>query len=210
MNSLGEQIRNASDRGDWAEMRFMARAAEQGFRVSKPWGGSSRYDFALELDGHFLRIQVKSTIARYFRGYVCGMQPVSAQSDPRRYTADEIDFFAAYVIPEDLWYILPTEIVLQKTNRIILYPNRKGDRYEPYKEAWHLLREAVAQEDAKPVPTAPVEDNEPVAVPQDPDAVPEQIVEMRGTVEASPTPGFDPDLVRRRMAGCFERMMKRR
>jgi hypothetical protein len=209
MNSLGEQIRNASDRGDWAEMRFMARAAEQGFRVSTPWGGSSRYDFALELDGHFLRIQVKSTILHRYHGYICGMQTADARADPsKRYTAAQVDFFAAYVIPEDVWYILPAGVVAKGGLQIVLGPNRKGQKYEAYKEAWHLLREAVAQKDAKPVPTAPVEENEPLAVPKDPDAVSEQIPEMRGTVEAPSKPSFDQDLIRRRMAGCFERMKR--
>jgi hypothetical protein len=209
MNSLGENIRNSCDRGDWAEMRFMARAAEQGFHVSKPWGGSSRYDFALELDGHFLRIQVKSTIARYLRGYACGMQTQSGSHDPsRRYRTDEIDFLAAYVIPEDLWYILPTDFVLLQASRIILYPHRKGHKYEPYKEAWHLLHEAVTQKDAKPIPASPADENAPLIIPADPQAVPEQIAEMRGTVEAPPKAGFDQELLRRRMAGCFERMKR--
>ena len=51
MKSAGEVFPNPKNRGEWAEMRFMARAAEQGFRVSKPWGDSARYDFAVEENG---------------------------------------------------------------------------------------------------------------------------------------------------------------
>ncbi len=64
MKSAEASFDTVKERGEWAEMRFMARAAEHGFRVSKPWGESSRYDFAVEANGRFLRIQVKSTVCR--------------------------------------------------------------------------------------------------------------------------------------------------
>jgi len=50
--------------GEWAELLFMARAAERGFSVSKPWGESQAYDVTVESGGEFLRVQVKSTHPR--------------------------------------------------------------------------------------------------------------------------------------------------
>jgi hypothetical protein len=50
----------------------------------------------------------------------------------------------------------------------------------------------------------------PVAEDDDPDAQPAEIPQMRGAVESAGSLGFDPDLLRSRMAGCFERMLKRR
>ena len=47
--------------GEWAELCFMARAAERGLNVSKPHGDSASYDVGVEQHGRFLRIQVKST-----------------------------------------------------------------------------------------------------------------------------------------------------
>jgi hypothetical protein len=38
----GSQIRNSKLRGEWAELRFMTRAAEHGLMISKPWGDSAR------------------------------------------------------------------------------------------------------------------------------------------------------------------------
>jgi hypothetical protein len=35
----------------------MARAAEHGFSVSKPWGESQAYDVTVESGGKFLRVQ---------------------------------------------------------------------------------------------------------------------------------------------------------
>jgi hypothetical protein len=49
----------------------MALASERGLSVSKPWGDSVRYDFAIEHQGKFLRVQVKCTMAKCGKGYVC-------------------------------------------------------------------------------------------------------------------------------------------
>jgi len=188
----------------------MARAAEQGFRVSKPWGESARYDFALEANGRFLRIQVKSTVSRSRNGYRCVIQPDKTRSE--RYTSEQVDFFAAYIVPMDVWYILPAENVVGMSSQIHLSPHRKEHRYARYKEAWHLLHEAVAKKDIGGLPELDISEGnaqvpEPVA---DPNAEPAEIPLLRGAVESAPAVGFDADLVRKRFMGCFERMLKRR
>lgn len=212
MKCFGESIVNPKERGEWAELRFMARAAEEGFRVSKPWGDSARYDFAVEANGRFLRIQVKSSIFRSGSGYRCSIQPTGHNGASRRYTTDQVDFFAAYIIPEDVWYILPAEIADDLVGKLRVSPNNKRHKYERYKEAWHLLHEAIARKDANAAPDAsasPVPDDNTSLAVDDPDAQPGQIPEMRGTIESSPSAGFDHDLLRSRFAGCFERMLKR-
>jgi len=93
-------IKDAKHRGEWTELVFMSRATERGFNVSKPWGDSSRYDCSVERGGRFLRVQVKSTIARQFNGYI-----VTIKSRCQYYTHHQVDFFAVYVIPEDVWYM---------------------------------------------------------------------------------------------------------
>jgi hypothetical protein len=57
------------------------------------------------------------------------------------YLPGEIDFLAAYIIPEDTWYIIPLEAFLGSTS--LLFRRRddpKPGLYDEYKEAWHLLR----------------------------------------------------------------------
>lgn len=120
--------------GEWAELRFMARAAELGLRVTKPWGENAPYDFAVEYNGQFLRVQVKCTCRKRLQSYVCS---VSSSRGP--YSADEIDFVAAYVIPTETWYILPIAI-LRRSFDVWLNPARKNSRYSEFKEAWHLLK----------------------------------------------------------------------
>jgi hypothetical protein len=129
-------IKDAKHRGEWTELVFMSRVTERGFNVSKPWGDSTRYDVAIERRGHFLRVQVKSTIARAFGGYVVAIKSSRCQF----YTRHQVDFFAVYVIPEDVWYILPAKIIIILRGHFLLAPRRQVQKYAPYKEAWHLLR----------------------------------------------------------------------
>jgi hypothetical protein len=57
------------------------------------------------------------------------------------YRPGEIHFFAAYIIPEDTWYIIPLPAVRGVTS--LLFRRRRDPRpglYDAYREAWHLLR----------------------------------------------------------------------
>ena len=129
----GKDIHNAKLRGEWAELRFMLRASELGFILAKPWGDNAPYDFAVDHRGHFRRVQVKCTIYRRNHSYVC-----TICSSHVLYRPDQLDFFAAYVIPTDTWYILP---ILATNNQptIVLSPHLKKSKYSPYQDAWHLL-----------------------------------------------------------------------
>jgi hypothetical protein len=134
MTNRGIDIKNRKQRGEWAEMCFMARAAAHGLCVSKPYGDSARYDFAIEHQGHFQRVQVKSTKYMRFGSYICRVY-----SSSRPYSANQIEFVAAYVIPADAWYILPAA-AFQSKAMVCLSPHRKTSKYGRYREAWHLLR----------------------------------------------------------------------
>ena len=125
-------------RGEWAELQFMARVAGLGFRIAKPLGDSYRWDLVVEHEHGFHRVQVKCTSQRLDNGYICG----SHSSKGHIYTAQEIDFLAVYVIPEDIWYILPIS-ALSGTYHAYLNPRpRRGvGKFEKYREAWHLLRQ---------------------------------------------------------------------
>jgi hypothetical protein len=130
----GQHLTPAKLRGEWAELRFLQRAIELGFRVTKPWGETAPYDVATDHHGLFRRVQVKCTIYQRGESYVC-----TICSSHVVYTPDQLDFFAAYVIPADLWYILP----IRATNNqpaIVLSPHLKQSKYSSYQEAWHLLQ----------------------------------------------------------------------
>jgi hypothetical protein len=56
------------------------------------------------------------------------------------YRPGEIDFIAAYIIPEDTWYIIPLHAVRGTSLLFRRKKDRRPSLYGQYKEAWHLLR----------------------------------------------------------------------
>lgn len=130
-------LRHAKTRGEWAELRFMTRATELGFRVSKPWGDSSPYDLVTDHRGRFRRVQVKCTFFHRGNSYKCHLD-----SNGVPYSPKDIDFIAAYVIPTDTWYILPIRATNGQSD-LLLTPHStqpKERKYDRYKEAWQLLK----------------------------------------------------------------------
>ncbi len=116
----------------------MARAAAHELTVSKPWGDSARYDFVVEHGGLCRRVQVKSTSHVGDGGYMCHATRHSRHGIGP-YSRDDVDFLAAYIIPEDLWYVIPITDLTAKTG-FCLNPRYHRNRYHRFLEAWHLLR----------------------------------------------------------------------
>lgn len=130
-------IQDKKKRGEWAESVFMARAAEHGLPVSKPWGEMSSYDFVIGKTGRFVSVQVKSTICQIGAGYDC-----TVRGGHKAYPTGAFDFLAAFVVPADAWYFIPLKLIRGKRS-IMLHPDSPTCEHEKYREAWHLLREAA-------------------------------------------------------------------
>jgi len=135
-------------RGELAELVFLLIATRLGFVVSKPYGDSERYDFVLDARPRrftprapslLWRIQVKSSTQ-----LLNGLYRINAhrRSGGRAlpYLPGEIDFIAAYIIPEDTWYILPLHAVRATSLLFRRKKDRRPGLYDQYREAWHLLR----------------------------------------------------------------------
>jgi hypothetical protein len=144
MNELGMRIAHHKRRGEWAELRFLERAAEQGLCVSKPWGDSSHYDFVVETADRLSRIQVKSTWSFWRGAYIIRLH----QGKRVAYPAGAFDLVAAYLIPLDAWYIIPEQTVQCKIT-LQLYPDSKRSKFIPYREAWTLLTGGGPQENCE-------------------------------------------------------------
>jgi hypothetical protein len=58
-----------------------------------------------------------------------------------KYTARDVDILVAYVIPLDLWYVVPVE-AFPASASLRFYPQGgvRRPRFEQYREAWHHLR----------------------------------------------------------------------
>lgn len=138
-----QQFKTAKERGEWVELLFMAAAALHGFHVLKPWGECLEYDVGIEHAGDLLRVQVKSSSARNGTGYLCQFRRNYLVEEP--YSLDYVDLFATYVIPEQVWYLIPAAVLLMPTikHAVTLCPvtavHQDRYKYEHYREAWGLL-----------------------------------------------------------------------
>jgi len=131
--------RSPKVQGELVEIRFLLQAASHGLEVAKPWGDSLPYDFVVGRRGRFHRVQVKSTSTRHCRGYhVSCFRPAGN----RPYKKSELDFLAAYVVPEETWYVIPVRAFAPRKT-ITVFPHQlptRGGRFERFREAWHLLQ----------------------------------------------------------------------
>lgn len=84
--------------------------------------------------GDFLRIQVKSTTFCRKGSYTSNIVGPKHERSAR----GKLDFFAVYLVPVDVWYIIPFDVV-EGNNSLNLTP-RKGHKFAQYMEGWNLLR----------------------------------------------------------------------
>ena len=132
--------RDAKARGEWVELLFMARAAREGLKVSKPHG-DGRYDVIVESTTGLHRVQVKSTLFKRRGCYecLCFWSRVGEKRKPKRYQRGQVDFIAAYVVQEDSWFIVP---VAQLKSMTLYLPSKERvqrSKYGRFHEAWDLL-----------------------------------------------------------------------
>ncbi len=128
-------IRGCKQRGEWAELCFMARVAALGLGVLKPYGESGRYDVAVENGRVIWRVQVKSTIyCRRGNEYCLNVHGPGR----KQYEKGTVDFFAVWVIPTGEWYIIPYA-AMGKRQTLHFTAGSKRARWARYREAWDLL-----------------------------------------------------------------------
>jgi hypothetical protein len=144
-----QQFDTFIQRSTWVELEFMTQAAKRRFAVSQPRGVLA-HDVGIEYRQNFLRVQVKSTTRRLGAGYQCQFKPNYRKKQD--YSLDQIDLFAAYVIPEDVWYLIPAGLLLGKRRKTMAMlcpvtpPAKKASyRYECYRESWHLLTKSRSE-----------------------------------------------------------------
>lgn len=123
--------------GELAEILFLHEAASRGLVVARPWGDNLPFDFVVGTRlGRFHRVQVKSTTKRHYRGYRVMCLRAAGR---KRYHPSDIDFLAAYVVPERTWYVVPVRAFAPRTAIVVFPTLPPRRRYERYREAWQLL-----------------------------------------------------------------------
>jgi hypothetical protein len=82
---------------------------------------------------------------------LCGKLGAGQCSSHKPYKKGSFDYLAAYVIPEDVWYIIPGKLVYGLKS-ISLCTVGGEAKYEEYREAWGLLRKAAQLAEPEGVP----------------------------------------------------------
>jgi hypothetical protein len=160
-------LESRHSKGDLAEIAFLAKAISMGFTVCKPFSGNARFDFILtggqtgkrakkntagggcttrpedDNPSRVWKVQVKSSWEP-LRGRRYQIRVGSGvNGKPRRYGADEVDFIVAYVVREDVWYVIPIREI-NTAHCIGVFPHqpRSRGKFEKYREAWRLLKDS--------------------------------------------------------------------
>jgi hypothetical protein len=124
---------NPKRKGEMIEAAFLAKVCKLRIPVCKPWGDSERYDFVVRWSKGFWSVQVKGGTSHKSSGY-----KVVSSRDGRVFTKDDMDFVVVYIVPEDLWYVVPIEIA-EGTSSLWFTPGSARARLAKYREAWCLL-----------------------------------------------------------------------
>jgi len=133
----GGTLKDCKERGEWAELYFLMIAAGLGMKVLRPFGQTGVYDVGVERSGRLQRVQVKSTIYKR-RQDEYSLNVMGPQR--KMYAPGTVDYFAVLLIPIDLWFIIPYEVIGAKNCTLHLRPRGGKQLYREYREAWELLR----------------------------------------------------------------------
>jgi hypothetical protein len=121
-------------------------------------GDSERYDFILDSGQRLWRVQVKSACHHFNRRY--GVHARRGNCENTGYTSADIDILVAYLIPIEVWYVIPVEKLEKKALYFYPYGGARCARYEAYREAWSLMAPgtsgascvSVGPQDGRPQP----------------------------------------------------------
>ena len=102
---------NSKQKGNITELECMLEFIKLGYNVLTPYGDCERYDFVVDVNGKFIRIQVKTSRTNNdgasfsFSGRSCNRK--DGKIIHHYYTNEEIDYFAT--IFDGKCYLIPVE-----------------------------------------------------------------------------------------------------
>lgn len=132
---------NTRNKGALAEYRFISYAISLDLRVLAPAVEGYPYDVVIDNGKRFYRIQVKyaSRDKRYSKAFTSMIQrKVSGNNSIfKKYTAEEVDYFAIYIWYIDTFFIIPFDAV--EGNSINLNLANDNNKYTQYKNNWKQL-----------------------------------------------------------------------
>ena len=124
--------------GNCHELAIALKVTELGGAVSWPYGDGQAYDLITDFKGVINRVQVKGT----YTVRDCGSSYVNLAKGSRRNDSYDSSDCDVMIVQTPLGrYVIPIEYLDLKT--LFVWPigtRPTQPHYEPYKEAWHLLK----------------------------------------------------------------------
>ena len=118
---------NSKQKGNITELECMLAFIKQGYNVLTPYGDCERYDFVVDANGKFIRVQSKTSSSDdngasfKFSGRSCNRK--DGRIIHHKYTNEEIDFFST--IFEGKCYLIPVE-ECGSDKRLRILPTKNG------------------------------------------------------------------------------------
>ena len=134
-------MKNTKRRGSQYEAAFVTQALKRGLDILEPYGDYMPYDIMVQnADGRIQRVQVKGTSSQIKNKPGYKVIAASGNATKTPINPEDVDVLAAYVEPEDVWYLIP---VVKLTGNVSVYLNphsKVNGRYEVWKEAWNVFQ----------------------------------------------------------------------
>lgn len=130
-------------KGNLTELQCIAAFYEIGYSVSIPYGENSRYDFIADVDGHLIRVQVKSSSTKddgKSYTFSCRSSRTNGKRTiTKRYTKLEIDYFATFI--NGRCYIVPVEECSNSKCLRFVKTNNNQQEYVNFEENYRLEKQ---------------------------------------------------------------------
>ena len=99
---------NTKTKGELSEAAVLFAFIKRGVLVATPHGDNQRYDLIAEIGNKLFRIQIKTARRGSSPGSIYfSTRSVGYRGKQKRYTANEVDLFAAYDPATETTYVVP-------------------------------------------------------------------------------------------------------
>jgi hypothetical protein len=133
-------------KSDIAEQAVVLYALKQEWGVLKPYGDRLPYDLVFDIDGIFLKIQVKSAWFDVKRqNYVVDSRRTKTnrrQMLRETYKIGDFDFAIIYIEELEIFYVMPSDVFISYGSEIHLVETDKRQRKpksSEFRNAWSLI-----------------------------------------------------------------------
>jgi hypothetical protein len=121
------KTRNTKSIGQQSEVMLLAALVSRGYSVCIPYGDNERYDFVVDYDGVFLRMQVKT--GRVVDGVIVfNARSCGAKYNSGMHYRGQCELFGVYVPSMNKSYILPVDEVCTTAPSLRLIPPKNNHK----------------------------------------------------------------------------------